>query len=197
MALTFSIQEINGPAGSKTYTTVTEVRFGTKDQVDPIQAGTLNDFYPIPIPSSGLNYSFWKSICGDLSGTFTDFRNLRVYFTDPAWNLGTGGAKIIGNRDTGDIGCPDANYQQASGTDGQSGDAIDDATNGHAYYNGQTTPTKNWADWTSSAPGTVDSNPYTSPGKTQHVVLQVSVGPGADGSLQTGGQMTFRYQLVN
>lgn len=197
MALTAAIHEINGAPASKTYTAVTEVRYGTKDQVDPIQAGTTNNFFPIPVPSSGTNNSYWKSHCIDRSGTFTDFRNLKVYFTDPSWNLGTGGKKVIGNRDSGDIGCPDGSYQQAAGTEGTSGYYIADATNGHGYYKSQTTPTKLWGDWTSANPAPVDSNPYTSAGKTYHVVTQVVVGPTADNSLLTGGQMTFRYSVVN
>lgn len=193
MALTVTIKELN--TATPTYTTVTDIKYGTADMVNPLQNGQA-DYYPIPIPGADLTNSYWKSHCLDLAGTFDDVRNGRVYFTDPAWTLGTNGVKIIGNRDSGDIGCADASYEQAGGSQGVDGYYIDDNTNGHTFYKSQTTPFKEWSQWTSGSPGTFDSSFYTSAGKTKHVVTQVRVGPSASAARQTGGTMTFKWTQV-
>lgn len=194
MALTVAIHELNG--AGKTYTAVTSVYYGTKDMVNPLQAGQL-EYHPIPVPPSGLKNSYWKNHCLDLSGTFDDHRNTRWYSADPGWPLGTGGVVIIGNRDSGDIGCPDASYQQALGVEDDSGYYLDDDTNGHAYYKDQTDPFQLWSEWTSGAPATVDSGYRTAAGKTKHVVTQVRVGPGATAARHAGGQFTFKWQQVD
>jgi len=191
MVATVNVQRITGPAGSKTYTTVTAVRLRTDDA---ITADTSN---PIPIPSSGYNYSYWASICLDLSGTFTQISNIRHYSDGSiGWTFGTGGELRRGNRDSGDHGCPDASYQQASGTAGTTGYAIEDATNGHAYYNTQTTKTANVANDTSGSPAIIDSSTYTAAGKTKHIVLQVKVASDATQGTQSAETLSFKYDEI-
>jgi len=191
MVATVNVQRITGASGSKTYTTVTAVRLRTDD------ANTADTSNPIPIPSSGYNYSYWASICLDLSGTFTQISNIRHYSDGSiGWTFGTGGELRRGNRDSGDVGCPDASYQQASGTAGTTGYAIEDSTNGHAYYKTQTTPTKNIANDTSGSPATVDSSTYTAAGKTKHIVLQVKVASDATQGTQSAETLTWVYDEI-
>jgi len=196
MTATVKVMEITGPAGSKTYTEVTNrVRFFTKDQAT--DQSTPQDTYSIPIPTSGYNYSYWKAICLDLSGTFTKINNIRHY-TDGSigWTLGTNGEVRRGNRDSGDHGCPDGSYQQASGTEGETGYPIEDSTNGHAYYKDQTTPTVNVENDTEASPATIDSTDHTSAGKTKHIVLQVKVDTDATQGAQAAETFTWKYDEI-
>lgn len=195
MAATLSIVELNGVTPIETAQTT--IYFGTDDNSNPIQAG-LAEFYPIALPASGYNYSYWKHISLKATGTFTDIRNIRWYIvTDPAWGLGTGGAKLIANRDSGDVGCPSTSYQQGSGTQNTTGNYLADATSGHAYYRLQTTPIKNWGNWTLATPATVDSSFYTAAFTSKSAVLQLKVAPDASAQSMTGGQMAFKAQVVS
>jgi len=197
MVATVKVNEINGAAGSKVYTpvgageTVTYARYCTADQVSP----ALN--YPLPIPTSGFRYSYWKSHCLDLSGTFTKINNIRWY-TDGAigWTLGTNGEVRVGRRDSGDNGCPDASYEQATGTQGTTGNDMENATNGHGYYKGQTNPSDPAQNFTSGSPLTVDTSDYTSAGKTKHVVTQVKVASDATQGEQADETFTFMYDEI-
>lgn len=192
MAATVNVQEGNG--ASVSWTTKTAIRFCTKDENNPLLT------YPIPIPSSSFNYSYWKSIVLDLSGSFTKINNVRFYSDGSiGWNFGTGGGLFVGKRDSGDNGCPTANYQQSAGTEGTTGYEMGNATNGHAYYKGQSTPKVNVNSYTSGSPLTVDSSDHTSAEKTKHVVLQVKVDTQANGASQ-GSQaaenLTFLYDEI-
>ncbi|HEY4674476.1 MAG TPA: hypothetical protein VIH48_00305 [Candidatus Bathyarchaeia archaeon] len=172
MVATVNVQQITGASGSKTYNNIaTSTRLQTKDQFAPTDTS-----FPIPIPSSSFKYSYWASICLDLAGTFTKINNVK-FWSDGAigWSFGTGGELRRGKHDSGDQGCPDASYEQAAGTEGDTGYTIEDATNGHDYYKGQSTPTQNVANDTSGAKAQVDTTDYTSAGKTKHLVLQVKV----------------------
>ena len=124
MAATVNIQEING--ASATYTNVTSIRFCNADNYNP----GLD--YPCIVPGSGFSYSYWKSLLLDLAGTFTRINNVRLY-SDGAigWTLGTGGLLRLAVHPNGDMGV--STYQQSTGTL-DSGDAVEDATNGHQGY---------------------------------------------------------------
>lgn len=110
MVATVNVVEANG--ATPTWTTVTNVRFQTKDQY-------TNDFnYPLRIPSSGYYYSYWKSIALDLSGTFTTINNVKHYSDETiSWTLGTDGGVF-----RGDTGLADGSYDQATGTEGTTSD---------------------------------------------------------------------------
>lgn len=201
MAAALEIVQLTGDPYNETV--VTAIGFGTEDMVDPIQEGTA-DFHPIARPSGAAGsgnyaYSFWvNTALREPNGNFTDIRNIRWYVdTDPAWSLGTDGEKRIGNRDSGDIGCPLASYQQATGTVDETGDAIEDGTNGHAYYNGQTTPTVTWGTFPSGSPATLDSDPYTAAFTSKIAVLQLLVDTDAAYEYMTGGTLAFRASVVN
>ena len=161
----------------------TSTRLQTKDQF------VIDDTsYPIPIPTSDFNYSYWIHVYLKITGgTFTKINNIK-FWSDGAigWDFGTGGELRVGNRDTGDIGCPmDEEYDVATGTEGTTGHEIGDASDGHGYYNGQTTKTKNVEDWTEAGTkAIVDSSDHTEQGKCKAVVLQVKVDTAANGAVQ-------------
>jgi len=186
------IQEVNGAAGSQVYTTLTSARYCTDDDATP---GLSN---PIPVPASGsFNFSFWKSHCLDISGTFTQVNNIRWY-TDGTinWTLGTSGRVYVGTKDTGDNGCPIANYAQATGTVGTTGHDIWDAANGHPYYKDETTKYTEAVSYTSASPLTVDTTNYTTASKSKIVVTQVSVDDDATQGAQPAEVYTFRYDEI-
>jgi hypothetical protein len=200
MVATVTVQEVTGASGSKVYTSITnKVRLFTSDLAT--NQDTPQITYPVPIPTSGFNYSYWKHVCLDVSGTFTKVDNIRHY-SDGAigWNFGASGELRRGNRDSGDKGCPTANYEQAAGTEGTTGYSIEDASNGHDYFNGQTTKTVALQNDTSGSPAMVDSTGLTSAGKSKAIVLQVKVDTAANGALsgvQTAETLTWRYDVID
>ena len=148
---------------------------------------------PILKPTSGTNYAYWVSLCLNFTGTFTQYTNIKLY-SDGTNDWGTGTDILVGLRDSGDAGCPTASYQQAAGTPGETGYAISDGTNGHAYYNAQTTPTGSLFGYTEASPLDLDSNTYTTDGdKSYFAVLQLSVADTATAGVKTGENITFRY----
>lgn len=169
-------------------------RLQTKDQFDPADTN-----YPIPIPTSGYKHSYWIHVYLKIAGgTFTKINNIRFHSDGSiGWNFGTNGELRIGNRDSGDIGCPmDTEYDLATGIEGDSGHALEDGTNGHDYYNGQTTPVKNVEDFTESSPATVDSTDHTTTGKTKAAVLQCRTANDATQGEQTDETLTLKYDEI-
>ena len=142
MSATVNIQELNG--SGPTYTNVTSIRFCNADNYNP----GLD--YPCVVPEAGFSYSYWKSLVLDLAGTFTRINNVRLY-SDGAigWTLGTGGLLRLAVHPNGDMGV--STYQQSTGTL-DSGDAIEDATDGHQGYIAAGTE---WAQSTSYSVGDV------------------------------------------
>lgn len=198
MVATVTVNEITGTAGGKVYTPISNrVRLFSADQAT--DQGTPQTTNPVIIPASGDYYSYWKAICLDLAGAGFIISNIRHYSAgDINWTWGTGGGIRRGNRDSGDIGCPDANYQEASGLSvghgaGISGDAIEDAINGHAYYNAQSVPVSDLNTDLSGSPPVVDAGPHTVAEKTNHIVVQVKVDDDAVQGAQTPKQFTWEY----
>lgn len=179
MAATYAVQILTG--AGPTFTTVTSIRLRTDD------ANTADLTNPCIIDSV-LRYSYWKNVSLNFSGTFTQISNIRHYTDSTSWNWGTNGGLVRGNRDSGDKGCPTANYNQATGTTGTTGDSI---AVSHTYYNGQTTKTTNLNSDTSGAPATIDSSTYASPGNSKHVVIQVLVDTNGSQGLQTAKTNTW------
>lgn len=179
------------PGSESADLTGASIRLQTKDQIAPADTS-----YPVPIPTSGYKYSFWKHVYLKITGgTFTEVTNVK-FWSDGAigWNFGTGGELRRGNRDSGDQGAPmDSEYDVATGTDGDSGDEIENATNGHGYYNGQTTKTVDVENDTSGSKATVDSTSHTGTGKCKAVVLQVKVDTDATQGEQADETLTFSY----
>ena len=172
----------------------TSTRLQTKDQFAPTDTS-----YPIPIPTSGFKYSFWIHVYLKITvAPSVKINNIRFYSDGTiGWNFGTNGELRVGNRDSGDIGCPmDTEYDVATGTEGDTGDEIEHATNGHGYYNGQTTPIKNVEDFTESSPATVDSSDHTTTEKCKAVVLQCRAANDAVQGEQSDETLTFKFDEI-
>lgn len=169
-------------------------RLQTKDQFAP-----TDTLFPVPIPAAGFNFSYWVHIFLKITGgTFTKINNVK-FWSDGVigWTLGSGGMLQIGNRDTGDIGCPMlTEYNKATGTEAVTGDAIEDAVNGHSYYNVQGTPVRNVTYWTSGNKAQVDSTDHTTIGRCKAVVLQVKVATDATQGEQADETLTFSYDEI-
>ena len=172
-------------------------RLQTADQFAP-----TDTTYPIPIPTAGFNYSYWIHVYLNITGgTFTQINDVRFYSDGSIdWDFGSGGELRRGNRDSGDQGAPmDTEYDVATGTQGTSGDEIEHATNGHDYYNGQTTKTANVESDTEGSPATIDSTDHTGTGKCKAVVLQVKLDTAGNGAVQgeqTDETLTFKYAEI-
>lgn len=188
-------QAVGGSDGSPgSYNNIaTNTRLQTKDQFAPADTS-----YPIPIPTSGFKYSYWTHICLDLSGTFTKINNVRFYSDGTiGWNFGTGGELRRGNRDSGDQGCPmPTEYDVATGTEGDTGYSIEDGTNGHDYYNAQSTPTASVASDIEASPAVIDSTDHTSAEKTKTIVLQCRVANDAVQGEQADETLSFKYDEI-
>jgi len=208
MTATIVVQEITG-TGPKVFTTITNrVRLFTADQAT--NQSTPQITYPVPIPAAGFSYSYWKHVCLDISSTFTSVGNIRHY-SDSAigWNFGSGGQLRRGARDSGDQGVAvdDLNghsdgYQIAAGSQGVTGYTLEDGTNGHAFYKGQTTPTANVASDVAPNGCSIEgaANAITAAGKSKAIVFQVKVDTVANGAasgVQTAETMTWKYDVID
>lgn len=186
MVATYSIERLTG--AGPTATVVTNVRLRTDD------ANTADLTNPVVFSASAQGRSYWAHVRLAFAGTFSQVSNIRHYSDgNIGWTYGTLGQLYRGNRDSGDAGCPNASYQQASGTPGVVGDNL--ATS-HAYYSGQSTPTVNINNDTSGSPMQVDSNAYTVAGSTYGVVLQVLVDTDATQGIQTTETLTFMVDEI-
>lgn len=180
MAATYAVQVTLG-ASPGSYSTLTNARLRTDDT-------NTQDLTSPCLIDSVIRYSYWKSISLNFSGTFTQVSNIRHYTDATTWTWGTAGGLLRGNRDSGDKGAPHANYNQATGTPGVTGNQI--ATS-HTYFSGQTTPTTNLLLDTSGSPALIDSTLYVAPGNSNDVVIQVKVDTDGTQGVQTAKTNTF------
>jgi hypothetical protein len=212
---TIVVQEVTG--ATATFQTVTNrSRLFTIDQFTAQDTPQLD--HPVPIPTSGFHYSYWRTICLDISGTFTQVTNIRHYASGACgWTFGSGGQLRRGNRDANDIGVGvdtanghTNNYQQAGGVgsghgEGTSGDEIEATTpnGGHTFYNAQTTPVTDLTLDGSGSPPVVDSTSITAAGKSKAIVIQVKVDTATNGaasgiqSYPSGYTLTWEYDVIN
>lgn len=191
MAAVYAVQRYTG-SGSGSAATVTNVRLRTDD-------ANTSDLANPCIIDTVVRYSYWASVNLNITGTFTQVSNVRHYSAGDlnTWTLGTAGRIQRGNRDSGDIGCPLASYQQAAGTVGTTGYAIDDAVNGHTYYNGQTTKVTNLNSDTSGSPATIDTSLYTTnPSNTKFVVYQAKIDTDATQGVMSAKTLTFKVDEI-
>lgn len=157
-----------GSNGNPSYPTtdITTIKFRTDDN----PANTDNSA-PIKKPSSGYNYSYWVHVLLDISGTFTQITNIKLYPSGTLnWALGTGGGINVGfSANNNGYGIPSANYRVATGTPGETGLELNTTNHtGIAYVSSLYA-------YSSTNMLTVDSNTYTSATKTKAVVLQAKV----------------------
>jgi len=152
---------------------------------------------PVPIPSAGLSYSFWKHVCLDIAGgTFTTINNVQMWCDGTiGWNYGTSGQLQVGTKDAGDHGCPSGSYEQPSG-DGTDGYPIDDNTNGHDYYKAETTGVQDITTFVSGSKMTVDSGDHSVAENCKGVVYQVVVDTDATQGEQTDETITYSYDEI-
>ena len=192
MAATVDIEAWTGDDGNgnpASKTTASSFRFRTDDS--PTTVDTTN---PLIIPDSGTNHSFWMSVGLAISGTYDEVSNIRFH-TDGTigYSLGTNGQVVRGNRDSGDNGVTESDYEQATGTTGTSGD---DLGGNHGFFSGQSTPEVNVENDTSGSPATIDSNTYTSDQSTKAVVMQADVDTDASSGIQSDEDITFLYDEI-
>ena len=184
MTATYAVKR--GTGAGPTWTTVTATRLRSDD------ANTADLTNPVLIDNV-LRRSYWASIALSWTGTYSQISNIRHYTDATAWTWGTNGKIQRGNRDAGDIGCPDASYAQATGTPGVTGNDIGVS---HAYYSAQVTKTTSLNLDTSSAPATVDSNAYTVDGRSNNIVIQVLVDTDGTNGVQTAKTNTFMVDEI-
>lgn len=178
-----------GSAGSPTKTNASTFRYRTDDDPD-----TIDNTNPCVIPDTGLNYSFWRHIALNWSGTYDEISNFRLYTGGTLFSgLGTDGEVQRGNRDTGDQGVPEASYEPASGTVSTTGDDI--ATT-HPYFSGQSTPTANLSNATSGSPITLDSTTYTTDGSCKALCDQVVVDTDASSGTKSSVTYTVQFDVI-
>lgn len=177
MPASISIECLTGAGPSATV--ITQHRFNLGDTPTP----NLNN--PLRVPQAGYAYSWYANHRAKITGTYTEVSDFNVYGSGSiagAWSLGAGGMVQVGIRLSGDNGVPDASYHQAAGQAGVSGYALDDAVNGHPYYNnGTLADVVNFDNYTANSPLLVDSGPYgpNAETHTKHWCLQAKYGPDA------------------
>lgn len=196
MVATVNIQEYNGVYPG-TPTTITQGRYCTMDSYNP---QLLN---PCVVPGAGqLNLSYWKHHNVLFSGDFTQISNIRWYTSGgikTAWNLGTSGGLFVGVKSTGDNGCPIAEYKQATGTQGTTGNDMDDVSVGHEYYRSGSTNHAVPMNADLCVVGStllVDSGPYTSEASCKMVTTQVVIDDDATQGDKANQSLTFRYDEI-
>lgn len=199
MAATVTIRQAYGgsdgsPGSESSDLTSASTRLQTQDTFD-----ATNETHPVPIPTAGFKYSYWIHVYLKIeTAPSVKINNIRHYFDGTiGWAMGTGGMLMRGNRDTGDIGAPmDTEYDVATGTAQDTGDAIDDGANGHDYYKAQTSPIENAEVDTVGSPATIDSTDHTETGKSKAIVLQVKVASDATSGEQTDEEGTWKYDEI-
>jgi len=180
MAATVDVQEGNGVG--PTWTTVTAAKFCTEDVYNP---GTTN---PIPIPAAGSKYSYWKSHQLHLSGTYTEISNIKIYTDGGGFEAG---AVTYIYHKSSDYGVPQANYDQASGTPGDTGDEAQ-ATHTRAF-----TGKTDLFSYVLATPCDVDAGPYNTPDEdTKHIVLQLEVDNTATPGEKSPETISWQYDEV-
>ena len=174
MAATAAVEELNG-APTGTPATVTNVRFCTTDDDDPVAT------YPIPIPDAAQNYSYWKSLRLKFTGTYTQVTNVNIY--SDGTGFGTGITVYIGD-ETG------VTYEQATGTPGTTGDEL------VATHTGITAETDLFS-FTSGSQMTVDATTISGdPGYAKEVVLQMKVESTATAGTLAAETITWQYDEI-
>lgn len=162
MAATVTIVGYYGAApGTKTTLTVQRYNTQIPSTRDP---GLVN---PNNVPPEGETYdSCWVYTGAEITGgTYSQLTNFRFggpgHIAHPDnWDLGSGKVQVA-LRDSGDHGCPVANYEAPTGINGLRGYDIKDPDNGHTYYKGEAAACGNLDDYTTTNPLPFDSTVYT------------------------------------
>lgn len=148
-------QEINY-SGGIVYTSNSNIVFGTQDSVSPQYP------YNLKVPSSGIKRSYWKSLCLNITGTFTSVTNIRFYSS--GGSMPTGVSLYIGDQNL----LTPSQYVAPTGTLGDTGNSI---VGSHTYITSKT----NCLLYTAGSSKTVDSSTYSSSSRSKHIVLQIEI----------------------
>ena len=163
------------------------VRFKTADD------GTIDNNDPIPIPTAGTKYSYWKQLylkC-DVAPN-TQINNVKVY-TDGG-GFGTGISIKSGNETPTKTSLSDAGYEVATGTPGDTGDEMVAA---HAGLTGST----DFFTYTVGSPKSISiseaGNIIDAIGQTtDYLILQMEVITTASPGDLTDEEITYRYDEI-
>jgi len=177
MAATVIIKRWTGPAASPTKTDITSINTRA-NAYDGHSTGDTS--YPIAIPSSGTNYSYWVSTRLSVSSNTGNntIDNIKWY-TDGAAGFGT------------DVGCIVAaanTYDQAEGTEGTSGTEL--TTGNHTGL--AASPSDAFA-YTSGSPLSLTGSTTGTGDVGQFAVWQITVGTGASVGATNSETFTFSY----
>lgn len=165
-----------------------KIRFKTADDAD------IDVNNPIPVPTTGYNYSYWKHIylkCTDDTG-LTQIDNVKFY-SDGGNSFGTGIGLMVGSQTPTNNSGSNAGYDDAGGTEGSTGSAI--TTHGSVSANDSV------FGFTSGSPKDVSISESGSiidatNEKTDYIILQLSVASTASGGALTAETLTFSYDEV-
>lgn len=164
------------------------LRFKTADDA------TIDSVNPVPIPSSGTNYSYSKHIylyCDTAPDTQVD--NIKFY-TDGT-GFGTGITLMVGDEFPTHNNASDAGYEVATGTAGTTGDEVVAA---HAGLTGSTDAFTFTSGSPLSGPTiSEDSNIINAIGEsTNYLVLQLNVASTASPGNKSNETLTFQYDEI-
>jgi len=163
------------------------IRFKTNDNA------TIDTNDPIPIPVSGTNRSYWKSIYLKITGgSFTQVDNVKFY-TDGG-GFGTGITTYVGDELPTKSSISNAGYYVATGTAGTTGTEM---VAGHPTITAKTDAFT----YTSGSPKTVSiseaGNVLNGSGETtNYLVFQVDVGTTASAGDLSDETWTYQYDEI-
>jgi len=185
-AATVAVKELNGAAGSQTYTTCSSTATSYFRVSDA--HGNSTPSYKIPIPSAGLNYSYWKHYCAEVTANASSntLDNWKFYLSNyAAWTAKLGSSGIIKAGTSSDsYGIPISDYVRSVGEAGSNGWCGKELTAGHANI-----------DAVANAPTTAqeyDNRQITSTGSTNCFVLQLHID--TDATFGTLGELAGHIQ---
>lgn len=164
------------------------LRFKTADNA------TIDANHPIPIPTSGTNYSYWKQIYLKCTGApTTQVDNIRFY-SDGSSGFGTGVALKVGDETPVKNSGASTGYEVATGTAGSTGDEMVAA---HAGLTGSASVFS----YTSASPLTVSisesGNIINATNETtNYIILQMEVADTASPGSLSAETLTFMYDEV-
>lgn len=157
------------------------VRFQSADR--PHQ---VDNSYPILVPPSGSNYSYWVHMGLDISGTFTQVTDIDLYSDGTiSWTTCTLKVSNISGGPPHGL-TMNTEYELATGTEGETGDEM---VANHTGVDSAVDVTT----YTSASALSVDTSLITSAGKSKFVVLQLTVPTGATEGVYSGETLTWEY----
>ncbi len=167
-----------GSSGSPTKTDIT----GASNYAGTADDPTNGSNYPIPVPSSGTNYSYWVvTRLQAQSAPSTSITNIKWY-TDGTNSLGTGVSLNVAKCSA---------YVQATGTQGTTGNQLTSAN-----YSSALTPSVavNAFQYTSASPLTVAGSIGSTTGDFgDFVIYQVAVANNASPGVTAAETITWQY----